>query len=78
MPRTNKIRRALPAFVALMALATGMLGCPALARAAPPRRPNIVFVLADDLGYTDLACYGSTYYETPNIDRLAASGVRQG
>jgi hypothetical protein len=40
------------------------------------RRPNIVFILADDLGYTDLACYGSQFYETPNIDRLAAEGVR--
>ena len=39
-------------------------------------RPNIVFILADDLGYTDLGCYGSKYYETPNIDRLAAEGVR--
>ena len=39
-------------------------------------RPNIVFILADDLGYTDLACYGSKYYETPNIDRLARQGIR--
>jgi arylsulfatase A-like enzyme len=39
-------------------------------------RPNIVFILADDLGYTDVACFGSKYYETPNIDRLAASGIR--
>ena len=38
-------------------------------------RPNIVFILADDLGYTDLGCYGSDYYQTPNIDRLAAEGV---
>jgi len=40
------------------------------------QRPNLVFVLADDLGWTDLACQGSTYYETPAIDRLAAQGMR--
>lgn len=40
------------------------------------QRPNIVFILADDLGWTDLACQGSKYYETPNIDRLAADGLR--
>jgi arylsulfatase A-like enzyme len=39
-------------------------------------RPNVVFVLADDLGWTDLACYGSKYYVTPNIDRMAAQGMR--
>ena len=39
------------------------------------RPPNIVFVLADDLGWTDLTCRGSEYYETPHIDRLAAEGV---
>src|SRR5688572_23185449 len=44
--------------------------------AADARRPNIVFILADDLGYTDLACYGSKYYETPHLDRMAAEGVR--
>ena len=39
-------------------------------------KPNIVFILADDLGYTDVACYGSKYYETPSIDRMAAQGMR--
>ncbi|PXX30418.1 sulfatase [Arenibacter sp. ARW7G5Y1] len=38
-------------------------------------QPNIVFILADDLGYTDLSCMGSTYYETPNIDRIADQGT---
>lgn len=42
--------------------------------AASAERPNIVFILADDLGWTDLGCQGSKYYETPNIDRLAAMG----
>lgn len=40
------------------------------------KRPNIIFIMADDLGWTDLACYGSQYYETPNIDKLASQGVR--
>lgn len=38
--------------------------------------PNVVFILADDLGFTDLACYGSGYYETPSLDRLASEGIR--
>jgi arylsulfatase A len=41
-----------------------------------PPRPNIVFVLIDDLGWADLGCYGSTFYETPHIDQLASRGVR--
>lgn len=40
------------------------------------RPPNIVFFLVDDLGWRDVACYGSRFYETPNIDRLASEGVR--
>ena len=43
---------------------------------AASEKPNIVFILADDLGYTDLGCFGSRYYETPNIDRLAETGIR--
>ena len=39
-------------------------------------RPNIVLFLIDDLGWKDLGCYGSAYYKTPNIDRLAMEGVR--
>jgi arylsulfatase A-like enzyme len=40
------------------------------------RPPNFIFILVDDLGYTDLAGYGSRYYETPNIDALARDGLR--
>jgi len=39
-------------------------------------RPNVIFILLDDFGYSDLGCYGSKFYETPNIDRLASEGIR--
>jgi arylsulfatase A-like enzyme len=39
-------------------------------------RPNVIFIMADDLGYTDLACFGSKYYETPNLDKLASQGMK--
>jgi len=47
-----------------------------IASAQPTSRPNVIFILADDLGWTDTATYGSKYYETPNIDRLAAQGMK--
>lgn len=40
------------------------------------QKPNIIYILADDLGWTDTGAYGSRYYETPNIDRLTASGMK--
>ena len=40
-----------------------------------PSRPNFLFILVDDLGWSDLGCYGSKTYETPNVDRLAAEGM---
>ncbi|MCK5135838.1 MAG: sulfatase [Bacteroidales bacterium] len=42
----------------------------------PVVKPNIIFILVDDLGWTDLGCYGSTFHETPNIDRLAGQSMR--
>src|ERR1700674_928941 len=43
---------------------------------AAPSKPNILFVLADDLGYADVSCYGRPDLSTPNIDRIAADGMR--
>src|SRR4030043_1949765 len=39
-------------------------------------KPNVIFILLDDFGYADVGCYGSRYYKTPNIDRLAREGIR--
>ena len=47
-----------------------------LASAATPSKPNVVLILADDLGYGDLGSYGATKVSTPNIDRLAREGTR--
>ncbi len=49
---------------------------PLMLALAAPRRPNILFVLADDLGYGELGCYGNTFDETPRIDAFARKGLR--
>lgn len=56
----------------LLAIAASLLAVPCAAQ----RRPNVVVVLADDLGYECLTCNGGQSYETPNLDRLAAGGAR--
>ena len=43
---------------------------------AQEQKPNVIFVLADDLGWSELACYGNTFHETPHLDQLAKEGVR--
>jgi arylsulfatase A-like enzyme len=58
-------------FVGLLAVVSG-----AVKVAAVERPPNVVFFLVDDLGATDIGCFGSSFYETPNIDWLAAGGMR--
>lgn len=53
-----------------------LAACSLLPAAERPTPPNIIYILADDLGWTDLGCQGSPYYQTPAIDRLAAEGMR--
>src|ERR1700744_4227210 len=55
-------------FAVLLAMAPGTL--------LADQRPNIVFILTDDMGYSDPACYGGKFVPTPNIDRLAGGGIR--
>src|SRR5262245_30148715 len=58
-------------FLGLLTLALAATTLP-----AADVRPNVILILIDDLGWTDLGCYGSDLYRTPHIDRLARDGVR--
>ena len=74
---TAKLRSARKILVCALALAYGL---PCLAESATPdsssERPNILFILIDDMGWKDVAYAGSTYYQTPHIDGLAEDGMR--
>ena len=58
---------------ALIATGAAFAGC---SQADGQQQPNVVFILADDLGWGDLSCYGQELFSTPNIDALAGRGIR--
>jgi arylsulfatase B len=62
--------------VAFITAILAAVACSSFVRAAEASRPNILFIVADDLGYGELGCYGGREIPTPNLDRLAAGGVR--
>src|SRR5688500_11506237 len=70
MPRLHRIKFAL---LPIFFLAIPTLAASAIENA---NQPNVILILADDLGWTDLACYGSDLHETPHLDRLAADGMK--
>ena len=69
-------------FVRALGLGAATLAVPTAARASArrkkSRKPNIVFIMADDMGYGDLSCYGATKIDTPNMDAIAREVVRPG
>ena len=64
------------AFVCVLTMAGLLGGAQASAAPAYGGKINFVIILVDDLGWTDLTCQGSRYFETPHVDRLAAQGMR--
>src|SRR4051794_30950394 len=69
--------RTLTKIAALLSLTASVLLSASAARAADAgQKPNVVFILADDLGWGDLKCYGHPYARTPNLDKLAAEATR--
>ncbi|WP_167547033.1 sulfatase [Stieleria maiorica] len=73
---SHLLHRATPHAAIIVAALAAQTLCSPVAKADSDVRPNIILILADDLGYGDLGCCGSTVHQTPNIDALAASGLR--
>jgi arylsulfatase A-like enzyme len=78
MADTRRNRRDFIKMLGLGAVSIAVSGCSGqlFTGGRQDKRLNFVFILIDDMGWTDVACYGSKFYETPNIDRLAAKGMR--
>src|SRR6266576_723213 len=63
-------------FIGSAVAATALAGAAPTVAAAPAARPNVLFILADDLGYGDLSCYGRPDYKTPVLDAFAKQGIK--
>ena len=70
------VARAFRASFGWLLVGVVLLGVPTPVFGRPPAPPNVVLILADDLGWSDLGCYGADLHRTPNIDRLATESVR--
>lgn len=73
-----RLRQGVPILVILLAVLAGTVGCQPEQESGAPEapRPNVVLIVADDLGYGDLGTYGQRKIRTPNLDRMAAEGTR--
>ncbi|MHC4498218.1 MAG: twin-arginine translocation signal domain-containing protein, partial [Planctomycetota bacterium] len=74
----NQSRRDFLKVAGLSAAVLTLPGCMGLSTHVPgkSRKPNVIFIMADDLGYGDLGCYGHPFIKTPNLDEFAEQGIR--
>ncbi len=71
-----RIQQTIPYLMAGCVLPIGWVSCGSRKAETTPTKPNIIYILADDLGYGDLSCYGQQRFSTPNLDQMAADGLR--
>jgi arylsulfatase A-like enzyme len=76
MSKADYTRRNFLKAIGFGAVSLAIPGHTCIAQPPSGEKPNFVFILVDDLGWMDTGCYGSKFYETPNIDKLAANGMR--
>ncbi|NND99882.1 MAG: sulfatase [Pirellulaceae bacterium] len=76
MKESSDAKRHLCGLLLVTTLLWGCVGLDACAGDADPKQPNVVFLLADDLGWTGLGCFGSDLYETPHLDALAKNSMK--
>ena len=74
--KMNNIRRIIYLSATILLLFLFLSACRTQKKGAEGKLPNIIYILADDLGIGDLSCYGQQMFTTPNIDRLAEQGIR--
>jgi arylsulfatase A-like enzyme len=74
-PTRREFLKTAGAAAAAMLAASSLSGC-AAAMTSASRKPNVIFILADDLGYGDLSCYGQKNFQTPTLDNMAAEGMK--
>ncbi len=70
------MRKTLLILTTALGLPQLVTACPTTAEPGKPKPPNVILILADDLGWSDLGCYGSDLHETPHLDKLAKLGIR--
>lgn len=76
MQHTSRGKLMVAVAAAMLTVTPGVQGAAGDAAATPARKPNIVFILADDMGYGDVGAYGQTKIQTPNIDAMARAGMK--